>query len=135
MFKCNHATKHLSIGIDNGEVDVKIYELVKEIWEAGIKMVNACESDENDRVFLAFYDSEETQSFLRIINSDVEEDDSLSERSICQRPDLDDNWNIGVGIFYPGDNSQHEEIHIGLSAHFPKSDYDEVLRRVKEHNK
>jgi len=135
MYKCKHATKHLSVGVENAEIDVKICGLVEEIWKAGIRIVNACESDENDKVFIAFYDSEETQSFLKIINSGVDEDDSLSERSICQRPDLDDNWSIGVGIFYPGDNSRHEEIHIGLSVHFPKSDYDEVLCRVKAYNK
>jgi len=78
------------------------------------------------------------EDLLDIINSveDQDEECSLSERSQILTSRCLDNWNYDLGFVYSNQQNKFSgKILLVVIVSFPKSDYDEVLRRVKEHNK
>ncbi len=134
---CSHSKKRLQVGDYEGDIDVEIYDLIKELWEAGVHTIGECEADpESDRIVLKILDSA-GQGVLNmiLINGDSIDLGTIGERALTPDFNMQKGWLRNREILkldqIPGSGGRI--IH-GESIYFPKSDYDEVLRRVKEHN-
>ena len=133
--ECELEKAYLEVGNHFGDIDLELYDLIKEIWEADYHTITACASDANDKMSITFICSHGAEFLLTCVQSDDDDGEvhSLGERSLSHEFDCEDNWEIGLGIMHPAAGSEFEgEIHLGIVVAFPKSDYDEVLLRVRE---
>jgi hypothetical protein len=135
---CTHTKGYLQVGSFSTDIDLGIYDLIKELWTAKIYTTDACESTENGGVSITFRASLGVEKLLTIINSpdDLDEECSLAERSQLLTMTCLDKWDYDLGFVYSDPSDKFaSEIILVIILKFPKSDYDEVLRRVKEYNK
>jgi hypothetical protein len=128
-----------TIEIDNG-----IFDLISELWKANIKTCSSCEDDmPANYMWIEFCPASDGDSFLEIIMNGYEENDKLSLR-ILDRADKN-NWiieyipeNINEYTDSDDDEATSESKVIdfisNLSIRFPKSDYKQILKRIKAHN-
>jgi len=134
---CTHKKGSLQVRDVYCEIDLGIYDLIKELWMAEICTTDACESTVDDRISITFRATLGAEDLLTIINSvdDHDKECSLSERSQLLSSTCPDKWNYDLGFVYSDPKNKFEsKIILVIILTFPKSDYDEVLRRVKEHN-
>jgi len=135
---CKHKKGYLQVGKISSDIDLGVYDLIKELWIAEIYTPDACESTADGRISITFRASLDAEELLTAINSvdDQNEACSLSERSQFLSSLCLDNWDFEIGIVYSDPSNKFaSKILLVMIVTFPKSDYDEVLRRVKEHNK
>jgi len=135
---CKHNKAYLVVGNQSGSIDQEIYDLIKEIWGVNHPTVTCCADKIDDLMSITFRCSHGAEYLLTCVNDAKEKNvaGSLTVRSQTYQGDIQDGWVLGIGIMIPGAATPNAgQIHIGVEVLFPKSDYDEVLRRVKAYNK
>jgi len=134
---CTHKKGYLKVGDISCDIDLGIYDLIKELLKADIFLSNSCESTIDDRIAITFRSTLGVEDLLSIINTteDQDEECSLSERSQFSASQCLDTWDYDLGFVYSDPSNKFaSDIILVMIVTFPESDYDEVLRRVKEHN-
>ena len=125
------------------EIDNGIFDLIDEIWKADIKTCNSCEDNvPANYMWIQFCPASDGDSFLEIIMNGHDENDKLSKR-ILNRADKN-NWNIeyipeNINEYTDSDDDEPSEGKVidfisNLSIRFHKSDYKQILKRLKAHN-
>ncbi|WP_347839603.1 hypothetical protein [uncultured Draconibacterium sp.] len=118
------------------EIDKEIAELIKALWEKGIVTYNSCQENKPGIIWIDFpyYDGE---TFLNILCS--RHYDHIYESIVLAN--YQSEWRLDV---VPNDLSEFinendevetegpPEIVLSLSIRFPKKDYPEVLKRIKQ---
>jgi len=127
---CNYREKQLQIA----DTDLAISELLEEIWKAKIPVVDARESfADSNSVGIIFPSSHEAGEFLSIISRyDDGSKGTLSYRIL--EPKANKPWKVGVGVRAEDETLVENGIVIEILALFPRSDYNEVLRRIQHYN-
>ncbi len=132
--ECNHKRKHLKVGQYGGDVDLANIDLMRELWIAELLTIDDCESDpDSGMISIAFANSHGAEDFLSIVKlgEDKDANCNLAERATSFESECDDIWKVNLVSF----SLTGDDIRIGVRVLIPESDYDEVLRRVKEYNK
>jgi hypothetical protein len=134
---CNHNKGNIQVGNTSCDIDLGIYDLINELLKADIFFTDSCESTIDDRISITFRSTLGAEDLLSIINTidDQDEECSLSERSQFPTSQCFDTWGYDLGFVYSDPSNKFaSDVILVVIVTFPKSDYDEVLRRVKEHN-
>ena len=132
----NHNKKLLHVAGLEADIDLAIYDLIRELWIADLMTVDACESvPELDMIGITFSCSHNAESFLSIIKTyDDGSAGTLSDRALSFSHDDEDSWHLTVGLCVHDEVSLGEEVSIGIRILIPQSDYDEVLLRMQDYN-
>jgi len=130
------------------EIDEKIAPLIFEIWKAGLKTCNSCQSNPKDYIWIEFCNIKNASKFLEIVIKYDKVYGSMYWRALNNYGSK--NWLIDTSLFdcYLIDEIRNEEVvHIHknknneikvdfrVSIRFPKKDYSIILKRMKNYNK
>lgn len=143
----NHKTKHIKYGDLEANVDVDISKLILNLWKLDITTTNSCQNNVPENwVWIEFINSSDAEQFLNIVAKEFSMDPKSLYFRIIQSWTGDESfwWKYRVSNFYCNletkfiDDDTIEEIPTGspqfmfsFSVRFPRSDLDEVCKRVK----
>lgn len=148
--RAEHKQVKVSVGDWVAEVDVRIADLIRELWRADIDTCLSCQENPPGFVWLEFFTPDDASRFLEIVARYEDGADTMYDR-ISGRWDDASNWKYAICPFDHAlietieDGGDGEDVisetHEGppifdfnVSVRFPQADYASVLDRLRAWN-
>tara|TARA_R110002049_G_scaffold4601_5_gene32473 strand:- start:662486 stop:662992 length:507 start_codon:yes stop_codon:yes gene_type:complete len=137
-----HATKIVSVGDQQAEIDVELAPLIEQMWRVGISTMMCCQETDPGIAWIEFDSVEDLMKFLNLVVPYDPNPESLYSRVNWQRTAVDpaDCWEFQFNLLDIL-KDQQEQTEDGFShfmptvgAYFPRSDIRGIYERLETYS-